>query len=84
MAGRLLSVAGSNLWSMNTPCPNCHSSQGIRFILYGLPDGPPDESKITLGGCCVEENAPSFKCIECGWSDAGIATDTKGGMKWVE
>lgn len=32
-----------------------------------MPDGHIDESKYALGGCCVSDNDPSLKCIECGW-----------------
>jgi hypothetical protein len=26
-----------------------------------------DESKYVLGGCCISDNDPTIKCIECGW-----------------
>ncbi len=32
-----------------------------------MPDGPVDESKYALGGCCVTDDDPTLKCIECGW-----------------
>ncbi len=48
-------------------CPSCRSKSGVREILYGLPDGPIDEGKYALGGCCVTDDDPTLKCIECGW-----------------
>jgi len=35
--------------------------------MYGYPEGPIDEQKYVLGGCCVSENDPTLRCIECGW-----------------
>lgn len=52
---------------MNPLCPNCGSSEGLREVIYGLPDEPPDDSKAVLGGCCVEEGDPQNVCINCGW-----------------
>ncbi len=48
-------------------CPKCASSYGLREIIYGMPDGPIDESKYALGGCFVTDDGPTLKCIECGW-----------------
>ena len=48
-------------------CPSCKSNTGIREIIYGLPDGPVDENKYAIGGCCISDNDPSVKCIDCGW-----------------
>ena len=48
-------------------CPACKSKTGLREILYGLPDGPVDEKKYAIGGCCISDNDPTVKCIECGW-----------------
>ena len=48
-------------------CPGCKSKSGIRKVMYGYPDGPVDEQKYVLGGCCVSDNNPTRKCIECGW-----------------
>ena len=48
-------------------CPNCESESGLRKILYGLPGGPVDERKYATGGCCISENDPTIKCIDCGW-----------------
>ena len=48
-------------------CPKCKSKSGIRKVMYGLPSGSIDEQKYVLGGCCVSDNDPTRKCIECGW-----------------
>jgi hypothetical protein len=48
-------------------CPDCNSSSGLREIFYGLPDGPVDQEKYAIGGCCVTDDDPTVKCIECGW-----------------
>ena len=48
-------------------CPNCGSNKDVREILYGLPEGPVDESKYEIGGCCISESDPSLRCISCGW-----------------
>ena len=48
-------------------CPTCNSSSGLREIIYGLPDGPVDEETYAIGGCCVSDNDPTLKCVDCGW-----------------
>ena len=48
-------------------CPACKSKLGLREIFYGYPDGPVDEKKYAIGGCCISDNDPTVKCIECGW-----------------
>ena len=48
-------------------CPTCNSSNGLRKIIYGMPDGPVDEERYANGGWCVSDNDPTLKCIECGW-----------------
>lgn len=40
---------------------------GLREIIYGLPAEPVDEKKYAVGGCCISDNDPSLRCIECGW-----------------
>jgi len=50
-----------------TSCPQCRSKAGLREIIYGLPIGPVDEEKYAIGGCCISDNDPMVKCIECGW-----------------
>lgn len=54
---------------MNLPiCPNCGTNKDVREIFYGLPEGPMDESKYAIGGCCVSESEPTLRCITCGWN----------------
>ena len=67
-------------------CPLCKSKIGIREIFYGLPDGPVDEKKYAIGGCCISDNDPSAKCIDCGWEGEFIdnMNSWKRGMKFVE
>jgi hypothetical protein len=48
-------------------CPKCSSKESIREIVYGIPIGPLDEEKFAIGGCCISDNDPTVKCIECGW-----------------
>ena len=47
-------------------CPGCGSTTGLRKYIYGMPDGPVDESKYLIGGCCITGNDPTHECIECG------------------
>lgn len=49
-------------------CPSCQSGAVIS-IIYGLP-GPEaikeaEEGLIALGGCCVDDNNPRWKCKAC-------------------
>ena len=53
-------------------CPTCDSSTGLREIIYGMPDGPVDEGKYAIGGCCVSDDDPTLKCIECGWKGENV------------
>ena len=53
-------------------CPACNSADGIRKIVYGLPDGPLDEEKFVIGGCCITDEDPTRKCIRCGWKGRNI------------
>ena len=53
-------------------CPTCNSSNGLREIIYGMPDGPVDEDRYAIGGWCVSDNDPTLKCIECGWKGENI------------
>jgi hypothetical protein len=52
---------------MMITCPNCVSSEGIRKILYGMPDEEPDLTKYLVGGCIFDSNSPTHECINCGW-----------------
>ena len=52
-------------------CPECKGEGTIREIIWGMPDGPVDESKYVLGGCCISPDGidPTHECIECGWQN---------------
>ena len=69
-----------------TSCPQCSSKSGLREIFYGLPDGPVDEKKYAIGGCCISDNDPTVKCIECGWKGEYVDNmkGWKRGAKFVE
>jgi len=54
-------------WVMTDKCPICGSSNHLREIIYGMPDGPFDESQFVSGGCCLSESDPMATCINCGW-----------------
>ena len=70
----------------STTCPQCSSKAGLREIFYGLPIGPVDEKKYALGGCCISDNDPTVKCIECGWKGEYVDNmkGWKRGKKFVE
>ena len=53
-------------------CPTCNSSSGLREIIYGMPDGPVDEEMYAIGGCCVSDNVPTLKCVDCGWKGDNV------------
>ena len=51
-------------------CPRCGGHDVARF-LYGLPDlnvlrEALRNKTITLGGCCVTDNDPRWRCNACG------------------
>jgi hypothetical protein len=56
----------------NSPaqCPYCGGAR-VAAILYGLPafdaqlDHDLEAGRIVLGGCCVSESAPDWRCGEC-------------------
>ena len=50
-----------------TDCPNCLTKGSLRKILWGMPDGEPDDTKYVLGGCCITGDDPDFACINCDW-----------------
>jgi len=37
-----------------------------------MPDGPIDEERFAIGGCCVSDDDPTLKCIECGWKGENV------------
>jgi len=69
-----------------TSCPKCSSETGLREIIYGLPIGPVDEEKYAIGGCCISDNDPMVKCIECGWKGEYVDNipDSRREIKAVE
>jgi hypothetical protein len=53
-----------------TKCPECGSHK-IARIMYGLPAFTPGlekelaDQKTVLGGCCISNDDPSWKCVDC-------------------
>ena len=49
-------------------CPSCKSEE-IISIVYGLPDAEAikeaEEGLFALGGCCVDDDNPRWKCKAC-------------------
>jgi len=51
-------------------CPECKSKR-IAKILWGYPayseemQKEIDEGKITLGGCCISPDDPTWQCADC-------------------
>ena len=43
----------------------CNSLDGVREYIYGLPSEKPDATKYVLGGCCISDDMPDYKCINC-------------------
>jgi len=39
----------------------------MREILYGMSSEEPDPAVYLIGGCLVEPNQPSHRCMTCGW-----------------
>jgi rubredoxin len=52
---------------MTTTCPVCSTSENVREILYGMPAEEPDRSIHITGGCLVETDQPTHRCLMCGW-----------------
>ena len=46
-------------------CPNCAPSNGLREVLYGLPDSEFNESKYEIGGCCIPDEPIRYVCKAC-------------------
>jgi len=61
-------------------CPNCASSNGLREVLYGIPDSEFNESKYEIGGCCIPDEPIRYVCKACGWEEKGELTS---GLEWV-
>ena len=61
------------------PCPSCDSPR-VAWILYGYPAphvfeamteefprrGEVNGRLFVLGGCCVFDDQPAWKCLDCG------------------
>ncbi|NCZ46414.1 MAG: hypothetical protein EBX59_02395 [Betaproteobacteria bacterium] len=45
-------------------CPACNSPE-VKEIAYGFPGSEFDFDKYEVGGCCVTDNDPDFKCMKC-------------------
>jgi hypothetical protein len=46
-------------------CPTCNSPQ-VKEIVYGMPDIEIfDFDRFEVGGCCVTEVDPIYKCMNC-------------------
>jgi len=50
-------------------CPICNSDRNVREVIYGMPSDAPDLTKYAIGGCCISEEMPEFKCLKCEWED---------------
>jgi len=51
-------------------CPKCGQEAGVRIICgYPGPDlgKAAERGEIELGGCCISDNDPNFKCKTCGY-----------------
>lgn len=62
-------------------CPVC-GFELVAVILYGEPVYNPqlcrqlEERSVTLGGCCIVNNAPKWQCTRCGtkfYMETGIS-----------
>ena len=51
-------------------CPKCGCARAAS-IRYGFPEFSPEverdleAGKVVLGGCCVSDRDPAWKCVEC-------------------
>mgnify|MGYP000045825814 CR=1 FL=1 len=50
---------------MKKKCPICNSSEHVRIIQWGMPDGEPDPSKYVVGGCIIPDDEPDYICLFC-------------------
>ena len=50
---------------MKKKCPVCNSLDGVREFIYGMPSEEPDTTQYVLGGCCISDDMPDYKCIYC-------------------
>ena len=45
-------------------CPTCNSPE-VKEIAYGFPSADFDFDRYVVGGCCITDNDPDFKCMKC-------------------
>ena len=64
MGGRQFVIAGSYFDSVKK-CPVCKTTKGVRSYLYGMLMEEPDRAKFVVGGCCISEEMPDYKCLKC-------------------
>ena len=62
--------------------PTCHG-QPMRPIVYGMP-GPElveasAQGLIELGGCCISDDMPAWRCRVCGARADGSGTSARTG-----
>lgn len=68
-------------------CPSCNESTGVD-IVYGEPSIQLAEQaelgEIALGGCSVEPNQPTYRCMSCGfeWDRARQFEEAK--QRWLK
>ena len=66
-------------------CPSCEDAR-VAAILYGMPaideqlERDLASGRIALGGCCVSEGAPEWRCGNCNYEWGALARrdDWKG------
>jgi hypothetical protein len=55
-------------------CPKCHADQ-VRRIIYGMPSPAvwelAEAGQVLLGGCVVESDQPTWRCLACGAEGGG-------------
>jgi predicted RNA-binding Zn-ribbon protein involved in translation (DUF1610 family) len=54
------------LEGMRKHCPRCAKETVVKKIIYGMPSDDFNFEKYEVGGCLIEENAPTHLCTECG------------------
>lgn len=51
-------------------CPSCHLKGGLRKVIWGLPEGEPDQAIYETGGCLPEKH--NYVCVNCNWKGVRI------------
>ena len=63
-------------------CPKC-GSDATATIVYGFPSEElmeeAERGEVHLGGCCVTDNDPQWRCADCGygWRDEAVHDDAR-------